>query len=188
MFKRIFFFVFSVIFLTACAETIAGKEKKEFGDKNSTFFLRSSAFMNDTYIPRKYTCDGEDISPDLYWGDFPPGTQSFVIIMEDPDAPFGVFVHWIVYDIPYYMTNLRENLPKTSVVDGIFKQGINDFGKIGYNGPCPPRGMPHRYFIRIYAIDIPTLGLPPGSTKEDVRHAMEGHILAQTYLMGRYGR
>ncbi len=188
MFKRMIFLVLSMIFLSACAETIAGKEKKGFSDKNSLFFIRSSAFMNDTYIPRKYTCDGDDISPDLYWGDFPPGTQSFVIIMEDPDAPFGVFVHWIVYDIPYYMTNLRENLPKTSVVDGIFKQGINDFGKIGYNGPCPPRGMPHRYFIRIYAIDIPTLGLPPGATKEDVRHAMEGHILSQTYLMGRYGR
>jgi len=193
MMTRIFVLVFVSILFFSCAQQISGNKKNgnELDQQKKpgfSFFLRSSAFMNNTYIPKKYTCDGENISPDLFWGEYPPGTQSFVIIMEDPDAPFGLFVHWIVYDIPYYITSLKEGLPRQSVIDGVIKQGINDFGRIGYDGPCPPRGMPHRYFIRIYAIDIPTLGLPPGATKEDVRYAIEGHILAQTYLMGRYGR
>ncbi len=186
MLKRLLLFIWGAVFITACAETITGK--KEIYQEGSSFFIRSSAFMNDTYIPRRYTCDGDNVSPELYWGDVPQGTQSFVIIMEDPDAPFGVFVHWIAYDIPYYVTTLRENLPKVPVVDGMIKQGLNDFGRIGYDGPCPPKGMPHRYFIRIYAVDIPTLGLPPGATKEDVKNAIEGRIISQTYLVGRYGR
>ncbi|NPA57777.1 MAG: YbhB/YbcL family Raf kinase inhibitor-like protein [Aquificae bacterium] len=183
---------FISVFLLSCVKSTNSTDQQLQADQppkaGSGFFLKSSAFMNGTYIPVKYTCDGENISPDLFWGDFPPQTQSFVIIMEDPDAPFGLFVHWIVYDIPYYITSLKENLPKQPVVDGTIKQGINDFGKIGYFGPCPPRGFPHRYYFRIYALDIPLLGLPPGAVKEDVWNAMEGHILSQTHLVGLYGR
>ncbi|WP_456401095.1 YbhB/YbcL family Raf kinase inhibitor-like protein [Persephonella sp.] len=178
-------FVFLMLLITTMFNISHSNDKKF---KNFDFFLRSSAFMADGFIPSKYTCDGMNVSPDLFWGEFPPDTKSFVIIMEDPDAPTGVFTHWIVYDIPYTVTALNENLPKMPVVNGFIKQGINDFGKIGYFGPCPPRGMPHRYFIRIYALDIPVLGLPPGAVKQDVMYKMEGHILSQTYLMGRYGK
>ncbi len=153
-----------------------------------SFFIRTSAFMDNGFIPKKYTCDGMNVSPDLFWGEFPPDTKSFVIIMEDPDAPMGVFTHWIVYDIPYTVTALNENIQKTPVVNGYIKQGINDFGRIGYFGPCPPKGMPHRYFIRIYALDIPVLGLPPGAVRQDVLYKMEGHVIAQTHIVGLYGR
>ncbi|WP_457641209.1 YbhB/YbcL family Raf kinase inhibitor-like protein [Persephonella sp.] len=173
-----------IILFFAFTETKADNENFRRFD----FFLRTSAFMENGFIPRKYTCDGINVSLDLFWGGFPPETRSFVIIMEDPDAPMGVFTHWIVYDIPYTVTALNENLPKMPIVNGFIKQGENDFGKIGYFGPCPPKGMPHRYYIRIYALDIPTLGLPPGAVKEDVMYKMEGHVLAQTHLVGLYGR
>jgi len=189
--KILFVFAFSFIFMSCVQSANSGSNSVDMNQNKksgTTFFIKSSAFANNTYIPVKYTCDGENISPDLFWGGFPPQTQSFVIIMEDPDAPFGVFVHWIVYDIPYYITSLKEGVPKQAVIDGNIKQGINDFGEIGYDGPCPPRGLPHRYFIRIYALDIPSLSLPPGAIKQDVKNAMEGHIIGQTYLMGRYGR
>ncbi len=149
--------------------------------------VKSPAFEEGTVIPAIYTCEGEDISPEIIWSNFPPNTQSFVLIMEDPDAPMGTFTHWVVYDIPPTINGLPENFPKIPEVDGI-KQGINDFGRVGYGGPCPPPGKPHRYFFIVLALDIPTLGLPAGEHHSVVREAIEGHIISEGYTMGVYQR
>ncbi|WP_029522174.1 YbhB/YbcL family Raf kinase inhibitor-like protein [Persephonella sp. KM09-Lau-8] len=149
--------------------------------------VKTSSFGEGDIIPSAYTCDGADISPELKWGNFPPETQSFVVIMDDPDAPLGTFTHWIVYDIPPDINFLPENFPKEPQIDGI-KQGINDFGRIGYGGPCPPPGKPHRYFFKVFALDIPTLELPPGATRQEVQLIMTGRVIDEGYVMGLYGR
>ncbi len=149
--------------------------------------VESPAFDYGEFIPIKYTCDSLDVSPSINWKDFPENTKSFVIIMDDPDAPIGTFTHWIVYDIPKETNSLPEDFPKEKQVGNI-KQGINDFRKIGYGGPCPPPGKPHRYFFKVYALDIESLGLPAGATRKQVEVKMNGHIIAKGELMGKYGR
>lgn len=143
--------------------------------------LTSSAFTEGSIIPKKYTCDGEDISPALEWSSVPPGTLSLALIVDDPDAPIGTFVHWVLYDIPADATGLPEG------VTGTGTQGKSGFGKTGYGGPCPPKGPAHRYYFKLFALDI-TLSLKAGGTKADVEEAMHGHILAQGQVMGKYGR
>ncbi|RMD45353.1 MAG: YbhB/YbcL family Raf kinase inhibitor-like protein [Aquificota bacterium] len=155
--------------------------------KDMGIVVKSSDFKNGGYIPVKYTCDGTDISPEISWSNFPENTKSFVIIMDDPDAPVGTFTHWIVYDIPANINKFSENFPKVADINGI-KQGINDFRKVGYGGPCPPRGKPHRYFIKIYALDVSNLNIPAMSSRKTVEEAMKGHIIDEGYLMGLYGR
>jgi Raf kinase inhibitor-like YbhB/YbcL family protein len=152
----------------------------------NTLELRSDIFKSQDMIPEKYSCDGEDISPQLSWSQVPDGTVELVLICDDPDAPMGTFIHWAAYGIPPGITNLPENVAKKDTTMG-FKQGKNSFGKIGYGGPCPPRGSTHRYYFRLYAVDKST-DLKPGSTKEAVMKAIDGHILAQGELIGRYGR
>ncbi len=152
-----------------------------------TFKILSPTFKYGDFIPVKYTCDGEDISPPLEWKNIPKGTRSFVLIVEDPDAPIGTFIHWIVYDIPGNSTGLIENFPKKPAVKGI-KQGINDFGRVGYGGPCPPPGKPHRYFFKLFALDIKSLNLPPKARYRDVVNSINGHIIGTTELMGLYRR
>ena len=147
----------------------------------------SSAFEEGGHIPITYTCDGPDISPEISWDNYPPETQSFVIVMDDPDAPVGTFTHWVLYDIPSSVNFIPENFPKVPEIDGI-KQGINDFGKIGYGGPCPPLGKPHRYFFRVFAVDQPTLGLPAGASRQEVEMIMSGKVIDKGYLIGIYGR
>ncbi len=150
--------------------------------------LKSLAFGEGEVIPRKYTCDGSDVSPPLAWSKVPQGTKSFVLIVDDPDAPIGTFTHWVVYDIPKDVGGFAEDLPKVKEIEGI-KQGLNDFGYVGYNGPCPPKGHGyHRYFFRLYAIDLESLGLPPQATRRQVEERMKGHILGEASLMGRYKR
>lgn len=151
------------------------------------FKITSPAFKYGDFIPVKYTCEGEDISPPLKWENVPKGTRSFVLIVEDPDAPIGTFIHWIIYDIPATSTGIVENFPKKPVVNGI-KQGINDFGKVGYGGPCPPPGKPHRYFFKLFAIDKNTLGIPPKARLNEVIKAINGHIIGTSELMGLYKR
>jgi Raf kinase inhibitor-like YbhB/YbcL family protein len=148
--------------------------------------VTSPAFKEGGMIPQQYTCEGEDISPPLRWGAVPEGTESLAVIMEDPDAPWGTFVHWVVYDLPPELQGLPENLPrdKTFAVGGV--QGVNNSSELGYKGPCPPSGT-HRYFFRLYALDAKT-DLPAGETKNRLLKAMEGHILAQGQLMGKYKR
>lgn len=153
--------------------------------------LRSPAFAAGAYIPKKHTCEGEDSSPALSWSGAPKGTKSFALVMDDPDAPPGTWVHWILYDIPASESGLRESLPKTATLADGSKHGacwgVSDFERQGYYGPCPPPGKPHRYIFRLYALDKP-LGLPSRQTKDQLLTAMSGHILAQAELVGLYKR
>ncbi len=139
--------------------------------------LTSSSFSHNQMIPQKYTCQGEDINPSLLIEGAPSGTQSFVLIIDDPDAPMGNWDHWIVFNIPPTTTHVAEK-------DIPGKQGRNDFGKNDYGGPCPPSGT-HRYFHKIYALDT-MLNLQEGVRKKDIEKAMEGHILAKVELIGLY--
>jgi len=148
--------------------------------------LTSSAFKEGEPIPSKFTCEGEDISPPLKWSDLPQGTKSLALISDDPDAPVGTWVHWVIYNIPPTVNELEEGIPTAKEVPNGAKQGMNDFKKIGYGGPCPPSGT-HRYFFKLYALDI-ELGLDPGATKNDLLKAIEGHILEMGQLMGTYQR
>jgi Raf kinase inhibitor-like YbhB/YbcL family protein len=150
--------------------------------------LFSPAFGNGEYVPIRYTCDGEDISPPLLFFDIPDETRSFAIMVDDPDAPSGVFTHWIIYDIPGNFEGLPEDVPPASELEYGIKQGVNGFGRIGYNGPCPPPGRPHRYFFILFALDVPTIGLPAGVSKGDFLKAIDGHVITQDELVGLYGR
>jgi len=152
-----------------------------------TFKLTSPAFEEGGYIPRKYTCEGDDVSPPLSWEDYPSETKSFVLIVEDPDAPRGVFTHWIAYNIPADVNMLEEGVERVEKLPSGIMQGVNDFGRIGYGGPCPPPGKPHRYVFKLYALDV-VLDLEPGASKDEVLKAMSGHILAEATLTGLYSR
>ncbi|RMA97805.1 YbhB/YbcL family Raf kinase inhibitor-like protein [Hydrogenothermus marinus] len=150
--------------------------------------ILSNAFENGEFIPEKYTCDGIDISPALKFIDIPENTKSLALIVEDPDAPIGVFTHWVVYDIPPNITGFPEGMPKEPLLEYGIKQGINDFDKIGYNGPCPPPGKPHRYFFILVALNIQNVGLAPGATKNELIKAINGHIIDKAELIGLYRR
>jgi Raf kinase inhibitor-like YbhB/YbcL family protein len=151
------------------------------------FQVTSVAFSAGDMIPKKFTCDGPDVSPQLAWNDPPVGTESFALIVDDPDAPVGTWVHWVLYDLPAPARQLAEGVAKQEQLPSGARQGRNDFGKIGYGGPCPPPGKGHRYFFKLYALDA-KLNLKAGATKADVERALKGHILGQAELMGRYGR
>ncbi len=144
-----------------------------------------SVFGYGERIPVKYTCDGEDVSPPLEWEPL-KGVKSYALIVEDPDAPMGTFTHWVLYDIPGDVRSLPEGVPKEGETR-YGKQGLNDFGRIGYGGPCPPPGKPHRYFFKLYALDT-VLNLKPGLKRGEVLAAIKGHVIAQAELMGTYGR
>ncbi|MBM4271663.1 MAG: YbhB/YbcL family Raf kinase inhibitor-like protein [Deltaproteobacteria bacterium] len=148
--------------------------------------ITSSAFTEGSMIPAKYTCDGQDISPPLAWREAPAGTKSFALICDDPDAPMGTWVHWVVYNIPPNIDKLDENVkPEKEFKDGM-RQGSNSWPRIGYGGPCPPSGT-HRYYFKLYALDT-MLELKTGATKAQVLQAMKGHVLAESQLMGKYKR
>ena len=150
--------------------------------------LRSAVFANGQVIPTKYTCEGQDISPPLKWSNAPEGTQSFALIVEDPDAPAGTFDHWTLFNIPAATTELAEGMPTSALLDHEMKQGINGFNRIGYGGPCPPRkDASHRYFFHLYALDI-TLATQEGASKKELKREMEGHVLAKGTLLGTYAR
>jgi len=178
-----FFFVFSKIDFMEAKE-MEGKEK---GAK--VFQIKSSAFKNGERIPKKYTCEGEDVSPPVEWSGAPEGTKSFVLIVDDPDAPIGTFNHWVIYDIPASKNSLPEGVQKKPEIEGGIKQGRNDFGKVGWGGPCPPPGHgTHRYFFKIKAISQETLKLPPGASKSEVLKAIDGKVLGEAEFFGTYSR
>jgi len=143
--------------------------------------LKCPAFAPGDSIPRKYTCDGADVSPPLVWSGLPEGTVSLALIVDDPDAPAGDWVHWLLYNLPAHLSGLPEG------AQGLGDEGANSWGSRGYRGPCPPRGKPHRYFFKLFALSQ-TLGLKPGARKAEIEGAMRGCILAEGYLVGRYGR
>ncbi len=152
----------------------------------TTFQLRSPDIEPNQPIPKEHTCDGGDRSPALEWSGAPAKTHSFALVVHDPDAPSGDWVHWVVFDLSRTTRTIPAGVLGTSHLDG-GAQGKNDFGRMGWGGPCPPPGRPHRYVFELYALDGP-LGLPPGSTRAEVEHAMRGHVLARTSLVGSYAR
>jgi Raf kinase inhibitor-like YbhB/YbcL family protein len=149
--------------------------------------LESPAFAPGAAIPRKFTCDGSDLSPALAWSDAPPATKFFALTCDDPDAPVGTWTHWVIYSIPGKFAGLPEGVPKFEALPDGTKQGKNSWGKIGYGGPCPPRGKPHRYFFHLYALNGDP-GLGPGATKVELETAIHGKVLGRAELMGTYGR
>jgi Raf kinase inhibitor-like YbhB/YbcL family protein len=152
------------------------------------FVLSSPAFSTGQVIPAKYTCDGENLSPPLQWSGAPPGTRSFVLIIEDPDAPSGVFRHWAVYNLPPELTALPEGIGRQASAETLH-QGVNDFGHRRYDGPCPPPGHgTHHYHFRLAALDTPNLVVSPVAKVADIWRAAEPHILAQAELVGTYAK
>jgi len=151
------------------------------------FTISSSSFQDGGDIPRKFTCDGADVSPELHWTEPPVGTRSFALIGDDPDAPVGTWTHWVLFDLPPNTTVLPEGVAKVDEAPSGGRQGRNDFHRIGYGGPCPPPGRPHRYFFKLYALDH-MLNLKPGVSKAEVEQAMQAHILGKTEVMGKYQR
>ena len=149
------------------------------------FTLIVKGFADGEFIPKRNTCDGEDSSPALEWSNEPQGTNSFALIMEDPDAPVGTWNHWLLWDLAAHLHALSDGFRPGPVGS----RGNNDFGQQGYGGPCPPKGPgSHRYYFTLYAVDRPALGLPPGANRQDLDRALKGRVLAQTQYMGRYGR
>jgi Raf kinase inhibitor-like YbhB/YbcL family protein len=172
--------------LLGCLVTAGGADKPN-PKKVMNLQITSTAFSEGQPVPAKYSCEGSDISPPLAWTNAPANTKSFALIADDPDAPMGTWVHWVLYDLPPSTNALPEDVAKTQYIAGNAKQGLNSWPRLGYGGPCPPPGKPHRYFFKLYALDR-MLDLKPGLTKKDVEAAMEGHVLAEGQLMGTYQR
>jgi len=180
---RLVVVVASVAFPLACATVIPYPT----ATPPSRLILTSAAFAPGSPIPTDYTCDGNDRSPPLAWSDPPAGTAAFVLVVEDPDAPGGLFTHWLLYDLPASARSLPAGVPPRPTLENGARQGRNDFGTVGYRGPCPPPGRPHRYVFRLFALDQPT-GLPAAAHRADVLRALAGHTLATGELYGTYGR
>lgn len=177
----------SIIWLASLSLFSCGNDRSNNLDRGDKIMkLESTSFSNNGSIPKQYTCDGEDLSPPLSWSEPPAETKSFVLICDDPDAPFGTFVHWVLYNLPPETRQLSENMSRNAEFSNGAVHGKTDFGKLGYGGPCPPSGT-HRYFFKLYALDR-QLDLGSGATKKQVEAAMKGHVLASAELMGRYTR
>ena len=178
---RQLFPILCVLLAAAWAASVAS------GDNTVPLKLTSRAFQNGGNIPKQFTCDGADLSPAFEWMGGPDSTKTYALIADDPDAPVGTWVHWVLWNLPATAHSLPEGVPKNTEVEGGARQGQNDFRKTGYGGPCPPPGKPHRYFFKLYALDT-SLKLDAKATKSDLEGAMHGHILEQAEYMGRYGR
>jgi Raf kinase inhibitor-like YbhB/YbcL family protein len=152
-----------------------------------TLQLTCPSFKPGDDIPVEFTCDGADVSPMLTWNDPPQGTQSFALVMDDPDSLAGTWVHWLLYDLASTKREAPQGIRSQGTLPSGARQGRNDFHRTGYGGPCPPPGLPHRYFFRLYALDT-TVNLPPGATRDTLDRAMRDHVLATAELFGRYQR
>lgn len=149
--------------------------------------VTTTAFSAGGAIPKQYTCDGADTSPELSWSGVPSGIQSFALIADDTDAPVGTWTHWLIWNIPAQSAGLPKGVAKDETLGDGARQGRNGFRLIGYGGPCPPPGKPHRYFFRVYALDA-KINLSAGANRDELERSMKGHVLAQGELMGKYGR
>lgn len=187
--NRRFIFSFFILLFVLCLAAIlpAGCTSEQPPQVQATLSLSSAAFQDGGIIPVKYTCQGQDISPPLSWSEPPAGTQSLAIIVEDPDAPGGMFTHWVLFNIPPDNRGLNEAASPQARLPGGVREGKNDFGKIGYGGPCPPSGKAHRYQFNLYALDT-TMNLESGASRKQVLDALEGHTLARGQLTGLYQR
>jgi Raf kinase inhibitor-like YbhB/YbcL family protein len=179
----VLYFVFGLLFSGQTLNRDAASAK---GDTAMNINISSTAFNEGEMIPKKYTCDGENVSPSLEWTGIPKGTKSLALICDDPDAPRGTWVHWVLFNIPADASGLTENVSPRSTLKNGARHGINDSRKLGYDGPCPPGGT-HRYFFKVYALAV-ELSLESGATKAQLLKAMEGHILGEGQLMGKYKR
>ena len=175
------------IFCSLLLAAVACHSGQASGGEAMKLEISSNSFPEQGNIPKQFTCDAEDRSPELHWSKPPAGTKSLALIADDPDAPAGTWVHWVLFNLPADTQDLPEGVPKQDALDNGAVQGTNDFGKVGYGGPCPPPGKPHRYFFKVYALDT-NLSLKTGAKKADVEGSMKGHILAQGEWMGKYGR
>ena len=184
MARQLLMLCLAIVLLVGCRS--AATDMPAASATPGPFTLTSTAFAHQEAIPTLYTCDGEDRSPPLRWSEPPASTKSLTLICEDPDAPVGTWIHWVIYDLPPDLRTLSEGIPPDEHPTVGGTHGKNSWRRLGYGGPCPPRGK-HRYFFRLSALDT-TLDLKPGASVEQVRKAMEGHILAQAELMGTYTR
>lgn len=177
-----------VIFLMIVPFILLACSKEQNNKNNPTipFSLSSPAFKSGGFIPVKYTCDGANISPTLQWTNLPVKCKSLALICDDPDAPGGTWVHWVIFNISAKTNLLPENMPSDKILADNSKQGVTDFQTTGYGGPCPPSGT-HRYYFKLYALDT-VLDIEAGSTKQQLLQAMAGHILSKALLMGKYER
>lgn len=185
--KQLFFILAALIVFCSIMSACTGVEPATQEEVKMVLSLSSTAFEEEDKIPVTYTCDGQDISPPLVWGDPPQVTGVFALIVDDPDAPGGVFTHWVLFNLPATFHQLGEGIPAQEQLENGTLQGKNDFSRIGYGGPCPPHGRAHRYRFTIYALDQ-SVDLKPGSSKKQLLDAMKGHILAQGQLIGTYQR
>ena len=151
------------------------------------FVIKSPAFAHGAEIPKKHTCQAEDVSPALEWTSPPSRTVTLALIMDDPDASGGAWVHWVLWNLPPNAHELPEAVAKQDPLNDGTRQGRNSFGKVGYNGPCPPSGKAHRYFFHLYALDE-KVDLAPDADRLNLQEAMKGHVLIQTEYMGTYRR
>jgi Raf kinase inhibitor-like YbhB/YbcL family protein len=170
---------------TAAPAGAVGRQQK--GVASMSFALTTTAFPAGGEIPSRYTCGGANLSPALTWSGVPEGAQALALIADDPDAPMGAWTHWLIWNIPAQVTELPEGVPATEVLEDGARQGKNDFGRIGYGGPCPPPGRPHRYFFKLYALDR-KLDVKRGATRRELEAAVASHALSKTELMGTYRR
>jgi hypothetical protein len=177
------------LFALLLAATLAAQppNQPKGGQSSMAFILTSPVFAAGAVIPNPYTCQGADMSPALTWSGQPIQATSLALVMDDPDAPAGTWVHWVMWNIPATIHLLPENVNKQERLATGAMQGRNDFGKVGYNGPCPPPGHTHRYFFRLYALDV-KLTLPPGTKRKELDAAMQGHILAHAEYTGTFQR
>lgn len=171
--------------VSACQET--QPEPQTLGEAEGVLQIETGAFEPAGTIPQRYTCDGEDLSPSLSWSEPPAGTQSLILICDDPDAPSGTWTHWVLFNIPAMARSLPEGIPADPLVEGAGTHGANSWRHLGYGGPCPPEGSAHRYQFQLYALDI-SLDLEPGASRSEVAKAMKDHVLAEGQLLGRYSR
>jgi Raf kinase inhibitor-like YbhB/YbcL family protein len=176
-----FFFVTASMLLAAMGGSAMAQ------GQGSGFQITSPDIQEGKPIPKKFTCESVDVSPTLNWSGAPEGTESYALIMEDPDAPIGTFVHWVLYNIPGDASGLPEGVPQEQMLKDGSVQGLSDFRRVGYNGPCPPPGKPHRYYFILRALDT-GLDLPPRVMKREVEKAVEGHVLGEATLMGTFKR
>jgi hypothetical protein len=176
-----------IVLVIVVASSMAHSQTERPTSSRMKFQSTSSAFASGSAIPREYSCEAADQSPNLQWSEAPAETVTFALIMDDPDAPSGDWVHWVVWNIPATSHGIAENFPRQEQLTDGTRQGRNSFGKVGYNGPCPPPGKTHRYFFHVYAVAT-KLYLPPGASRAELDSALKGHVLAEAEYMGTYRR